>query len=293
MSELWAKIFSAQIVLLKSSSDTVGMNRQTSAWRRGPFQFSLKAALVFTAYFALLMGIVMDFVAHRRYRAETLLASAWGLPLTEGSGNRGFDGSGQPDCPTRVRAELHQMVLESDPVLTAAAKRLQDGGRHRIDDAPSPSRWVRDRVDIAPHEAAGRIWQVVGHSHVDPQQAVDVCGAVADAYLEIQPTLESSDEDLLIEQLAQRCAREPSLSRELLGSHAPQSVSEIEQALCEASRCPELPPFGKERFVLLARTRAAVLVAPFDRLAAGLLLWAVLVLVGIVFARRRRPFGVR
>jgi hypothetical protein len=266
------------------------MDRQANTARRRPIQFSLKFLLAVTAYFALLLGILVDYFAHRRYRAETLVVLRWDLPLLGGGGNQGSDAPAQPDCSARVRKELHRMAWESERVLTAAAERLQAGGCQEIDDAPSPTQWVRDRVEVGPHDAEWRIWQVAGQSRVDAQDALDVSRAVAEAYLEIWPTFDSRDEALLIEELARRCASRPALARELIGSDPPQGVPEIRQALSKQSRCPGLRPFGEEQLVVLAPARAAVLVAPDGRLAIGLALWAALVLAGIAITwpwRRR------
>jgi len=149
-----------------------GTRTQAVASPRRRFQFSLKALLLFTAYVAVLLSILVTFVSSRSYRATAWIrceSTAPSQPVPPGPNASVFE--------TEVRGP----ILSSE-VLAGAAGRPEIAKLSVFPRQQSRTDWLAEHVEV---ECVGRSDVVgVSLSARDPKDAAKIVNAVVDSYLQ-------------------------------------------------------------------------------------------------------------
>jgi len=154
-------------------SQQPGMPTQPVARPRRRFQFTIKALLLFTAYVAVLLSILMTLVTKRSYRA-----TAWIR----------FEAPGHaliPPAPDLLRrrfeTEVRRPMLSSD-VLTAAAGRPEIAKLSVFLRRQSRADWLAEHVEV--EQVGASQLAVVALAARDPEDATKIVNAVVDSYFE-------------------------------------------------------------------------------------------------------------
>ena len=157
---------------MADDSQQRGTRTQAAASPRRRFQFSIKALLLFTAYVAVLLSILVTLVSLRAHRATAWIRCA-------------SPARGQPVPPDRNEAvfetEVRAPILRSE-VLAGAAGRPEIAKLSVFPRHQSRTDWLAVHIEV--EWVGGSELVAVSLTARDPDDAAKIVNAVVDSYFE-------------------------------------------------------------------------------------------------------------